>query len=80
MQDARKKLSYRKIFFRSNIFMKQKLTFLVTFPDYFRDYRTILETFLEIVWKGDQKCEFLLHENVASEKNFPVSVHDETSQ
>ena len=34
-----------KFFFRSNIFMKQKLTFLVTFPDYFRDYRTILETF-----------------------------------
>ena len=28
---------------------------------------------MEIVRKGDQKCEFLLHENVASEKNFPVT-------
>ena len=25
-----------------------------------------------IVRKGDQKCEFLLYENVASEKIFPV--------
>ena len=36
----------QSIGFRSNIFMKQKLTFLVTFPYYFRDYRTIFQTFL----------------------------------
>ena len=38
-------IEYRKNFFRNNIFKKQILRFLVTFPDYFRDYRTILETF-----------------------------------
>ena len=36
---------YRRIFFRSNIYVKQILQFLVTFPDYFRDYRTISKTF-----------------------------------